>query len=98
VFDDLTASGHYNQITRFPLRPALYRGGPALATVSCFSLHVRMLWAERELGLARQETSCVPFKLPKPAARRNASMLHISRLISAELYLALPAGPPRTPT
>jgi hypothetical protein len=34
----------------------------------------------------------------KPAARRNASMLHISRLISAELYLALPAGPPRTPT
>jgi hypothetical protein len=25
-------------------------------------------------------------------------MLHISRLISAELYLALPAGPPRTPS
>ena len=33
----------------------------------------------------------------KPAARRNASMLHLSRLISAELYRAIPAGPPRTP-
>ncbi len=33
----------------------------------------------------------------KPAARRDASMLHISRLILAELYQAIPAGPPRTP-
>ncbi len=33
----------------------------------------------------------------KPPARRDASMLHISRLISAELYRAMPAGPPRTP-
>ncbi|MFQ5974360.1 MAG: transposase [Alphaproteobacteria bacterium] len=33
----------------------------------------------------------------KPEARRNASMLHIARLISAELYQAIPAGPPRTP-
>jgi len=34
----------------------------------------------------------------KPQARRNASMLHISRLIMAELYSAIPAGPPRAPT
>ena len=33
----------------------------------------------------------------KPPARRDASMLHISRLISAELYKAIPAGAPRTP-
>ena len=33
----------------------------------------------------------------KPPARRNVSMLHISRLITAELYQAIPAGPPRTP-
>ena len=34
----------------------------------------------------------------KPPARRDASMLHISRLIMAELYQAMPAGPPRAPT
>ncbi len=33
----------------------------------------------------------------KPQARRNASMLHIARLISADLYRAIPAGPPQTP-
>ena len=33
----------------------------------------------------------------KPQARRNASMLHIARLISADLYRTIPAGPPRTP-
>ena len=33
----------------------------------------------------------------KPAVCRNASMLHISRLISAKLYQATPAGPPRAP-
>ena len=33
----------------------------------------------------------------KPAARWNTSMLHISRLILAELYRATPAGPPHTP-
>lgn len=34
----------------------------------------------------------------KPQARRNTTMLHIARLISAELYQAIPLGPPRTPT
>ncbi len=33
----------------------------------------------------------------KPPARRDASMLHISRLIQTGLYNAIPAGPPRTP-
>ena len=31
------------------------------------------------------------------SGRRDASMLHFSRLILAELYQAMPAGPPRTP-
>ena len=34
----------------------------------------------------------------KASARRDASMLHISRLIMAELYQAMSAGPPRAPT
>jgi len=34
----------------------------------------------------------------KPAARRAASMLHIARLITAELYASIPAGPTRAPT
>jgi len=33
----------------------------------------------------------------KPEARRNASMLHISRLILADLYQTTRAGPPRAP-
>lgn len=33
----------------------------------------------------------------KPAVRGNVSLLHLSRLILAELYRAIPAGPPRTP-
>jgi hypothetical protein len=34
----------------------------------------------------------------KPAARRVVSMLHIAQRIAAELYAAIPDGPPRTPT
>ncbi len=33
----------------------------------------------------------------KPAARRAASMLHIARMITAELFCGMPAGPARTP-
>ena len=33
----------------------------------------------------------------KPAARQAASMLHIGRLITAELFSGMPAGPARTP-
>lgn len=34
----------------------------------------------------------------KPPARRNTTMLHISRLIMAELYSTVPTGAPRAPT
>ena len=34
----------------------------------------------------------------KPAARRAASMLQIARMIAAELFAAIPAGPARAPT
>jgi hypothetical protein len=33
----------------------------------------------------------------KPALRATASMLHIARRIAAELFAAIPAGPPRVP-
>jgi hypothetical protein len=34
----------------------------------------------------------------KPALRARVSMVHVARQIAAELYQALPAGPPRAPT
>jgi hypothetical protein len=77
----------YNELTNRQHADHVYKHDPCAMLVFCllamFCLNVFQAFYRRNL---------------KPPVRRACSMVHISRLIAAELYGGIDAGPPRAPT